>query len=186
MKSISFWPQKNRSIAASTLQGPPFPRTLPAPPPPHTHTHTLTLWVTAEWAVSTLLTAVQPTGLSPWSPIPSLSYFGVFFWDVSLCPCAEWRIQKRPVARLVCHDFKDFHPPSRISRCLSFFTNLFSPQLHFICEVCRITRILAECVMITSCSKCSFKRHYTGQAWWPTPLIPALGRQRQADFWVWG
>jgi hypothetical protein len=22
--------------------------------------------------------------------------------------------------------------------------------------------------------------------WWRTPLIPALGRQRQADFWVWG
>jgi hypothetical protein len=22
--------------------------------------------------------------------------------------------------------------------------------------------------------------------WWRTPLIPALGRQRQVDFWVWG
>jgi hypothetical protein len=22
--------------------------------------------------------------------------------------------------------------------------------------------------------------------WWHTPLIPALGRQRQEDFWVWG
>jgi hypothetical protein len=22
--------------------------------------------------------------------------------------------------------------------------------------------------------------------WWRKPLIPALGRQRQADFWVWG
>jgi hypothetical protein len=22
--------------------------------------------------------------------------------------------------------------------------------------------------------------------WWCTPLIPALGRQRQVDFWVWG
>jgi hypothetical protein len=24
------------------------------------------------------------------------------------------------------------------------------------------------------------------QAWWRTPLVPALGRQRQADFWVRG
>jgi hypothetical protein len=24
------------------------------------------------------------------------------------------------------------------------------------------------------------------QAWWRTPLIPALGRQRQVDFWVRG
>jgi hypothetical protein len=22
--------------------------------------------------------------------------------------------------------------------------------------------------------------------WWRTPLIPALGRQRQVDFWIWG
>jgi hypothetical protein len=26
------------------------------------------------------------------------------------------------------------------------------------------------------------KRNYWGQAWWRMPLIPALGRQRQADF----
>ena len=24
------------------------------------------------------------------------------------------------------------------------------------------------------------------RAWWRTPLIPALGRQRQEDFWIWG
>jgi hypothetical protein len=31
-----------------------------------------------------------------------------------------------------------------------------------------------------------FKILALSQAWWHTPLIPALGRQRQADFWVWG
>jgi hypothetical protein len=31
-----------------------------------------------------------------------------------------------------------------------------------------------------------FKPLSQSQAWWCTPLIPALGRQRQADFWVQG
>jgi hypothetical protein len=29
-------------------------------------------------------------------------------------------------------------------------------------------------------------RTFISQVWWHTPLIPALGRQRQEDFWVWG
>jgi hypothetical protein len=31
-----------------------------------------------------------------------------------------------------------------------------------------------------------YKTLIQGQAWWRTSLIPALGRQRQADFWVRG
>jgi hypothetical protein len=30
------------------------------------------------------------------------------------------------------------------------------------------------------------KNRSTSWVWWYTPLIPALGRQRQVDFWVWG
>ena len=30
------------------------------------------------------------------------------------------------------------------------------------------------------------KKQSYHQVWWRTPLIPALGRQRQGDFWVWG
>jgi hypothetical protein len=32
----------------------------------------------------------------------------------------------------------------------------------------------------------SIKKLPISQTWWRTPLIPALGRQRQADFWVQG
>jgi hypothetical protein len=30
------------------------------------------------------------------------------------------------------------------------------------------------------------KTEHTSRAWWRTPLIPALRRQRQVDFWVRG
>jgi hypothetical protein len=30
------------------------------------------------------------------------------------------------------------------------------------------------------------KMNKVNRAWWRTPLIPALGRQRQEDFWVQG
>jgi hypothetical protein len=31
-----------------------------------------------------------------------------------------------------------------------------------------------------------FMKWSSSRAWWGMPLIPALGRQRQVDFWVWG
>jgi hypothetical protein len=33
---------------------------------------------------------------------------------------------------------------------------------------------------------CTFKVTKVPDRWWSMPLIPALGRQRQVDFWVWG
>jgi hypothetical protein len=30
------------------------------------------------------------------------------------------------------------------------------------------------------------RQWWHSRAWWRMPLIPALGRQKQADFWVWG
>jgi hypothetical protein len=35
-------------------------------------------------------------------------------------------------------------------------------------------------------SFCCIQEIHFSRAWWRTPLIPALGRQRQADFWVQG
>lgn len=60
--------------------------------------------------------------------------------------------------------FKDSFPVSGISRCLPVFTlqiiNLLSLQVLFYLRCSgQNHRILAESIMISSCSKCSFKRH---------------------------
>jgi hypothetical protein len=36
------------------------------------------------------------------------------------------------------------------------------------------------------CARASVKKVVQSWVWWRTPLIPALGRQRQVDLWVWG
>jgi hypothetical protein len=45
--------------------------------------------------------------------------------------------------------------------------------------VATFTRWLA---LAAECPDSPFKNTVTSQVWWRTPLIPALGRQRQADF----
>jgi hypothetical protein len=42
------------------------------------------------------------------------------------------------------------------------------------------------CVSFSRGWVCLIRRISRGWAWWRMPLIPALGRQRQADFWVRG
>jgi hypothetical protein len=47
----------------------------------------------------------------------------------------------------------------------------------------------ADCsALTTGFGEFTWKYQYNtvSQAWWRTPLIPALGRQRQVDFWVRG
>jgi hypothetical protein len=89
---------------------------------------------------------------------------------------------------------RSFH----LVRCslISFFEDFkFLLNRSFTCLV-RVTprysilfvTILKDAISLISLSAhLSFDyRKATGRAWWCTPLIPALGRQRQADFWVRG
>jgi hypothetical protein len=43
-----------------------------------------------------------------------------------------------------------------------------------------------RCWKILDSKFCLLRGQMHAGQWWPTPLIPALGRQRQADFWVRG
>jgi hypothetical protein len=49
---------------------------------------------------------------------------------------------------------------------------------------CVLTCFSASCY--TGTRRPEWSRDGVGRAWWCTPLNPALGRQRQADFWVRG
>jgi hypothetical protein len=50
---------------------------------------------------------------------------------------------------------------------------------------CSVSSTFCGCFLrsFIMCSMCA-KNEDGSWAWWCTPLIPALGRQRQADFWV--
>jgi hypothetical protein len=63
-------------------------------------------------------------------------------------------------------------------RCSYLFYILWYSWIHFFewCVSC------GACVKHGKCDVMLEYRHCRGQAWWCTPLIPALGRQRQVDF----
>jgi hypothetical protein len=42
------------------------------------------------------------------------------------------------------------------------------------------------CLLSCTFGRLGLRTRQGSRAWWRTPLIPALGRQRQADFWVQG
>jgi hypothetical protein len=48
--------------------------------------------------------------------------------------------------------------------------------------VCQKTATLYLCIIINK----SLKKNKRAGKWWCTPILPALGRQRQVDFWVRG
>ena len=68
-------------------------------------------------------------------------------------------------------------PPSKqnVKECVEFFALYIRKR-----ALCKISVHESN-----SYGHFSLKKNYFAGQWWDMPLIPAFGRQRQADFWIW-
>jgi hypothetical protein len=73
--------------------------------------------------------------------------------------------------------------PSMIGQRHREFSQPYLPWESTVCNLVGFVDILINQLHCPICKKKKKKKKFSfGRVWWHMPLIPALGRQRQADF----
>jgi hypothetical protein len=117
-----------------------------------------------------------------------VGYLEIWFGSLSSIPRTQVRTKERPDIIELSSDFHTHCVKSTPTMCPHTIRN---KPVYFLIYII----IIKSCIMQIkykwdnlSQRQTIFERFKTerSRAWWLTPLIPALGRQRQADFWVRG